>query len=401
MKKSTRQLLDIAEKHVLFVTKRPSVVMAKGKGMYLVDTEGRRYLDFIGGWAVTSLGHSPTVVERALKSQSRRLITPSPSFYNDRMIELASLLTGLSGLDRAWFGNSGAEVNEAAVKLARKWCRLNRNGAYEVITTLHGFHGRTLAMMAATGKDTWKDLFEPKTPGFIHVPFDDLDAVRSSISEKTAAIMLEPVQGEGGVNIPSPGYLKGLREICDQNGFLLIFDEIQTGLGRTGKMFGFQHEGVLPDIMTLAKGLGSGYPVSAMLAKEKYCVFDAGDHGGTFGGQPLAMAVALAVMKEISVKGLCVSVEKMGTYLKSLLKDISAEFGLSNIRGLGLLVACNLPVEKGTEVVAAALENGLLINSPNPDCLRFMPALIASEKHVDEMIQKLIPALKKVLLSVE
>jgi acetylornithine/N-succinyldiaminopimelate aminotransferase len=260
------QLLEEAQKSILFTTVRPPIIMERGEGVYLWDLEGKRYLDFMGGWAVTCLGHSPAVIKEALLQQCGKLVNASPSFYNKPMIEFATLLTDTSCFDRVFFASTGAEANESAIKLARKYGKKFLNGAWEIITMNGSFHGRTLATMAATGKKAWEQLFEPKMPGFVHVPINDIDAVTASISPKTCAIMLEPIQGEGGVNEASHEYIRALRELCDRHKLLLIFDEVQTGLGRTGKLYAYEHYGVEPDIMTLAKGIGGGYPLSAMLA---------------------------------------------------------------------------------------------------------------------------------------
>lgn len=277
----TKKLLEQAEKSILFTAVRPEVVMEKGEGMYLWDTDGKKYLDFIGGWAVNCLGHCPSVITDALNKQASLLINASPTFFNKPMIELAKLLTSISCFDRVFFTSTGAEANEGAIKLARKYGTKYLNGAFEIITTISSFHGRTLATMSATGKKHWQDLFGPRLPGFIHVPYNDIDAMSAAIGSNTCAIMIEPVQGEGGVNIASVAYISALRKLCDDKGILLIFDEIQTGIGRTGKMFAYEHYGIEPDIMTLAKGIGGGFPLSAMLAKEKLNIFDPGDQGGT------------------------------------------------------------------------------------------------------------------------
>ena len=271
---NTTGLLIEAKKHILFTANRPEIVMDHGEGMYLWDTDGKKYLDFIGGWAVTCLGHSPKAIQRALIEQSNKLINASPTFYNQPMIEFAKLLTENSCFDRAFFASSGAEANEGAIKLARKYGAKHLNGAFEILTTINGFHGRTLATMSATGKEQWKNLFAPKVPGFKHIPFNDLDSVIANISSNTCAILLEPIQGEGGVFVADRDYIKELRKVCNEKKILLIFDEVQTGFGRTGKLFAYEHFGVEPDIMTLAKGIGGGFPLSALLTKDKYNIFD-------------------------------------------------------------------------------------------------------------------------------
>ena len=394
---STSQLLDRANKRLLYVTDRPPVVMERGEGMYLFDTDGKRYLDFVGGWAVTALGHCPPALSRALKEQADILINCSPAFFNTGMIAFADLLVRHSCFDRAWFGNTGAEVNEAAIKMARKYGTLHKKGAYEIITTEHSFHGRTLATMSATGKPQWRALFEPKAGGFIQVPFNDLRAIRKAVSARTIAIMLEVIQGEGGVNIADAAYIQGLRELCDEQGIIMIVDEVQTGLGRCGSLFAYQQYSIEPDMITLAKGIGSGYPLAALLAKEKFCCFSAGDHGGTYGGNSLGMAAGIAVVEEIIKRDLSSYAVKMGDYIQGKLRAEASRFNLAHIRGRGLLLAFDLPRDEGKAIVDAAFAKGLLLNSPQPASIRLMPPLIVEEGHVDDMITILRAALEEVL----
>ncbi|MBP2643205.1 MAG: acetylornithine/succinylornithine aminotransferase [Firmicutes bacterium] len=394
---STQELLEEAEQSILFTTVRPGIVMDYGKEMYLWDTNGRKYLDFIGGWAVTCLGHCPEVMVKALTEQASRLINASPSFWNKPMIHFAKLLTDHSCFDRVFFASSGAEANEGAIKLARKYGSIHRKGAYEIITAVNGFHGRTLATMSATGKEKWKDLFEPKVSGFKHVPLNDIHAMKSALSSNTCAIMLEPIQGEGGVIVSDEGYIKALRQLCDETGVLLIFDEVQTGIGRTGKLFAYEHYGIEPDIMTLAKGIGGGFPLSALLTKEKFNIFEAGDQGGTYSSQPLGMEVGFAVVNEVIQKELANNAEKQGEYIQTKLYSIAEEFNLKNIRGMGLLIAFDLPTDSGSEIVSECLNHGLIINSPRPNVIRLMPPLIVEEKDVDVMDEILTNALKKIL----
>jgi len=394
---STFQLLEAAKKHLLYVTDRPPIVMQRGEGMCLFDTEGKRYLDFVGGWAVTALGHCPPVLLKALKEQAEILINCSPSFFNTGMIAFADLLVRHSCFDQAWFGNTGAEVNEAAIKMARKYGTLHKKGSYEIITTEHGFHGRTLATMSASGKPQWAALFEPKAGGFIHVPFNNLPAIHKAISDKTIAIMLELIQGEGGVNIADVDYIKGIRKLCDEQGILLIVDEVQTGLGRCGTLFAYQQYGIEPDIMTLAKGIGAGYPLAAVLAKEKFCCFAAGDHGGTYGGNSLGMAIGIAVVEEIIKRDLGSYAAKMGDYIKGKLSAEASRFNLTNIRGRGLLLAFDVPRAVGKEIVNKALAKGLLLNSPQPASIRLMPPLVVEKGHVHDMITILRATLEEAL----
>ena len=393
----TRELLAEAKRSILFTTVRPEVVMEKGEGLYLWDTDGKKYLDFVGGWAVTSLGHSPAVIAKALARQSKVLVNASPSFLNIPMIEYARLLVNRSCFDRVFFASSGAEANEGAIKLARKYGSLYRDGAFEIITTVNSFHGRTLATMSATGKKKWKNLFEPKVPGCIHVPLNDFAALKAAVNSRTCAVMLEPIQGEGGVFEVDFDYIRQLRQLCDEQGILLIFDEVQTGLARTGKLFAYQHYGVEPDVMTLAKGIGGGFPLAALLVKERFNIFEAGDQGGTYSGQPLAMAVGLAVMQEVLEKNLVDNAAMQGEYIQKKLREIAARFQLTNIRGKGLLLAFDLPTEQGAEVVAACLRQGLLVNSPQPATIRLMPALIVNTAEIDWMTEILANVLQEVL----
>lgn len=382
----TEKLLNTANESLLTITKRPNVIIDKGKGMHLWDTNGTQYLDFIGGWAVCCLGHSPKVISEALAKQSMLAVNSSPSFYNTPMLEYTELLVKNSAFDRVWFGNSGAEVNEAAIKLARKYGKLKKNGAYEIITTKNSFHGRTLATMSATGKDHWQALFDPKPKGFVHVPFNDIEAIKKAINKNTVAVMLEPVQGEGGVNPASIEYIQELRELCTKNNILLIFDEVQTGFGRTGTLFCYEQYGIEPDIMTLAKGIGGGFPLSAILVKEYLNIFDYGDQGGTFGGQQLAMAVGKAVLNEFLEKDILANVVAMNSYIMEQLNSIKDKFKLTNIRGKGLLIGFDIPGTNGQDIVKNCLGKGLIINSPKPSTIRLMPPLIVSKEDINEMM---------------
>ncbi|MCQ6562156.1 aspartate aminotransferase family protein [Paenibacillus mendelii] len=388
-KVETAQLLSDAKNTILYTAVRPELVMERGDGMYLWDMEGNRYLDFIGGWAVTCLGHSPAVIRDALTAQSSLLVNASPSFLNKPMIELAKLLTDVSCFDRVFFASSGAEANEGAIKLARKHGSINLGGAHEIITTVNGFHGRTLAMMSATGKKQWEKLYEPKLPGFRHVPLNDVEAVLAAINPNTCAIMLELVQGEGGVHAVDADYLAALRQICDKHGIMLIFDEIQTGIGRTGKLFAYEHYGIQADVMTLGKGIGGGFPLSALLVKEAFNLFEAGDQGGTYSGQPLAMAVGLAVMKEVIDKQLSLNADIQGQYILERLQNVADQYRLTNIRGKGLLLAFDMEDRKAPEIAAGCLKEGLLINAPNPSTIRLMPPLIVTKEDTDLMMDRL------------
>ena len=371
---------------LMFITQRPNVTFVRGEGSWLYDRDGRAYLDFVQGWAVNSLGHAPRAVRDALMAQSARVINVSPAYYNEPMCRLADLLTRLSGLDRVFFANSGAEANEGAIKLARKWGSVKRAGAYEFVVFEDAFHGRTLATMSASGKSQWTDLYEPKVPGFIRVPRNDLSAVRRTIGPKTAAVMLEPIQGESGVVPFSTSFLQAVRILTEELGVLLMLDEIQTGIGRTGRMFCFEHAGIAPDVLTVGKGIGGGVPLAALLAREDVCLFQVGDQGGTFNGNPLMTAVGCAVVEEVSQPAFLARVQENGEYLAAQLRALSRVLGLGEVRGQGLLLALELGRSLAAQVVEAALARGLLINAPRPTTLRFMPALNVTRVEIDQML---------------
>lgn len=379
---------------LMFITPRPEVVFVRGEGSWLYDAEGRKYLDFIQGWAVNSLGHSPKIIRDALAAQAAKVINVSPAYYNEPMKKLAARLAELAGMEKVFFTNSGAEANEGAIKLARKWGSLNKGGAYEILTFENSFHGRTLATMAASGKPQWEKLYAPTMPGFRKLPMNDIGAVRAAIDSDTVAVLLEPIQGESGVVPFTPFFLRALLSLTQETGLLLMLDEIQTGIGRTGKMFGWQHSGVQPDIMTLAKGLGGGVPLGALVAKERVCCFEPGDQGGTFNGNPLMTAVGLAVVDEVSKPQFLEEVHKNGEFLAEGLRALSKELGLGEVRGQGLLIALELGQPIGAAVVQAALQRGLLVNSPRPASLRFMPALNVNRVDVEAMLAILHDVIK-------
>ncbi|KXB29322.1 acetylornithine aminotransferase [Dechloromonas denitrificans] len=383
---------------LMFITPRPDIVFERGEGSWLYDHAGRQYLDFIQGWAVNCLGHCPPEIAAALTAQASRLINPSPAFYNGPMVELAGLLTDNSVFDRVFFANTGAEANEGAIKLARKWGRLHKEGAYEIITFGHSFHGRTLATMSASGKAGWDTIYAPQVAGFPKATYNDIATVDALIGPKTVAVMLEPVQGEGGVIPADVEFLKALRELTTARGVLLIVDEVQSGMGRTGKLFAYEHAGITPDIMTLGKGIGGGVPLAALLAREAICCFEPGDQGGTYNGNPLMTAVGVAVMQRLLAPGFLAEVEARGQYLAKRLLELSAKHGLKGERGSGLLRALILDDERGPAIVQAALKLegvGLLLNSPRPNLLRFMPALNVSAGEIDQMIELLDGLLQK------
>jgi acetylornithine/N-succinyldiaminopimelate aminotransferase len=371
------------------ITDRPLVVMIEGHGSRLRDEDGKSYLDFVQGWAVNCLGHSPSVIAETVAFQAGRLVNCSPAYYNAEMARLASRLAECSGLDQVFFCNSGAEANEGAIKLARKWGAKHRDGAFEIITMDHGFHGRTLATMAASGKAAWEPLFEPKVPGFVKVPLGDLDAVKAATTPRTVAIMLEPIQGEAGVYPAGDEFLRALRALTAQARILLILDEIQTGIGRTGRFLAYEHAGVMPDILTLGKGLGGGVPLAALVAAEAVCCFEHGDQGGTFNGSPLMCAIGNAVVETVASPAFLADVTAKGHYLAGRLHALSAKHGHGEVRGRGLLLALELKGTDAGKVSRTAMDRGLLLNAPRPDALRFMPALNVTRDEIDEMLEVL------------
>ncbi|MCV6590956.1 MAG: acetylornithine transaminase [Marinobacterium sp.] len=372
--------------YLIPVAPRPEQIFVAGQGHTLIDQHGCHYLDMVQGWAVNTLGHSPVLIQQVLAEQSAKLLNPGPGFYNKPMLELAQLLCLHSGLDQAFFANSGAEANEGAIKLARKWGQKYRQGAFKIITFKDSFHGRTLATMSATGKAAFESLFEPKVSGFIHLPFNDLTAVEQAIDNQTVAIMLEPIQGEAGVIPAQQAFVKGLEQLCHQHNLLLIIDEVQTGIGRTGQLFAHQALGVNPHIMTLGKGLGGGVPISAMLIDSEISCFDYGDQGGTFNGNPLMCAVALAVVNAVLEKDFMANVKARGYELAHALQQLSQRHGLGEVRGQGLLLAINTGKHNAQKLAEQALAAGLLINAPRPDTLRFMPALNLGSQQIHQAV---------------
>jgi len=377
------------------ITARPPTVFVRGEGSFLWDDSGKRYLDFVQGWAVNCLGHSPPVIAEALAAQAKLLLTPSPAFYNAPSLKLAKALTDLSCFDQVFFANSGADANEGAIKLARRYGGLHRNGAYEIITFEGAFHGRTLATMSASGKKAFEPLFEPKVSGFPKARLNDLASVERLITDKTVGVMLEPIQGEAGVWPATDQFLRELSDLTKAHGLLLIVDEIQTGMGRTGKLFHYEHAGTEPDIMTLGKGIGGGVPLAALLATRSASCFEHGDQGGTFNGNPLMCAAGLAVLEQVSQPGFLRSVVDTGLYLESELQRMSARHGLGEVRGRGLLLALDLKHPIAGSIVAEAFEDGVLLNAPRSDALRFMPALNVTKGEVAGMIDCLDAILTK------
>ncbi len=374
------------------------VVLVRGEGCRVWDVEGKEYLDFVAGIAVCALGHSHPAVVQAVRTQAARLLHVSNLYYIEHQIRLAELLCQHSFADRVFFCNSGAEANEAAIKLARKYAK-DHGGAerIEIITMEGGFHGRTIAALTATAQAKYQKGFEPLLPGFHYVPFDDLGAVERAAGDHSAAILVEPIQGEGGIRVPSEGYLQGLRKLCDSTGTLLIFDEVQTGVGRTGRLFAHEHWGVEPDIMVLAKGLGGGLPIGAMLAKEAVAAsFTPGTHAATFGGNPLVTAAALATLTTILDEDLVQHAAQMGGRLMHELQRIQrAHRTVTAIRGEGLLVGMELDREV-RPVLARCLEQGLLVSSAGETVIRFAPPLIVGQEEVKRAVDVLDTVLGEV-----
>lgn len=379
------QWQELEHKYFMNTVERLPLTLVRGEGAWVWDEEGQAYLDFVGGWAVDSLGHCHPAVSEAVTRQVHTLIQASNQFYTVPQVQLAELLVQNSCLDRVFFCNSGAEANEAAVKLARRYGELHLKRAYEVITTTGSFHGRTLAMVAATGQPRFQQPYVPLPTGFINVEYNSIAAIKAATTPQTCAVMLEPIQGEGGVNIASGDFLKAVRAWCDETGVLLILDEIQTGMGRTGTLFAYEQYGIEPDIMTLAKGLASGVPIGAILAREKASVFTPGEHGSTFGGNPLACAAGYATLKFIIDNDIPANAGATGQYLMGRLEGLKGKFPfVSEVRGCGLLVALEFNSDIAGVVVMACLERGLLVNRLKPNALRFMPPLIIGRDEVDK-----------------
>ena len=385
---------ELEKKYFMHTFNRVPVTLVRGEGARVWDENGREYLDFVAGWAVTSLGHCHPAVVEALSRQARTLIQTSNQYYTVPQLQLAEILVENSCLDKVFLCNSGAEANEGAVKLARRYGQHYLNGAYEVITTFGSFHGRTLGMVAATGQPKFQEPYIPLPAGFVNVEYDSIEAIKTATTEKTCAVMVEPLQGEGGVNVPSDDYLKLVREWCDQKGLLLMLDEIQTGIGRIGTLFAYEQYGIEPDVMTLAKGLGCGVPIGVFMAKDKASVFVPGEHGSTFGGNPLACAAAYATVKYILDNDVAGNVRQVGRYLLDRLDELKRKYQfVTDVRGRGLLVAIEFDSDIGQSMLEACLEKGLLVNRVKPNALRFMPSLLIGRSEVDEAVGILDEAL--------
>jgi len=384
----TQEIIKKADRVIAKTYKRFPIVIAKGKGCTLWDTQGKKYTDFVAGIAVCNLGHAHPGVSKALSMQAGTLFHVSNLYYTIPQVDLAYWLAENSFADRVFFCNSGAEANEAAIKLARKYFKeKGENGRYRIISMEHSFHGRTMATLSATGQDKIKQGFEPVLEGFDYVPFNDISALRSKIGPSTCAVLIEPIQGEGGVRCPDPEYLKAVRQTCDETGILLIFDEIQTGMGRTGKLFAYEHFGIAPDIMTLAKALANGLPIGAMLAREEVAdAFGPGSHASTFGGTPVVTAASLEVVRVLSEENIIDHCKKIGAYFKERLSWLKDRHELiEDVRGMGLLLGMKLKIE-GDQIVASCMEKGFLINCIQGNILRFIPPLIIEKQEIDALV---------------
>jgi predicted acetylornithine/succinylornithine family transaminase len=371
-----------------FSPRQNPITLVRGEGVRVWDDQGREYLDFLAGIAVNVLGHCPPAVVKTVQEQVATLIHTSNLYYSVPQVQLAQLLVQHSALDRVFFANSGAEANECAIKLARKWGKLNRKGAYEIISTWQSFHGRTLATIAATGNRHYQEPFDPMPDGFRHVPFNDLQALREAVTDKTVAVMLEPVLGESGIYPATREYLQGVRQLCDEQGLLLILDEIQSGVGRTGTLWAYEGYGVEPDIMTLAKGLAGGLPIGACLCKDAVDVFTPGDHGSTFAGNPLVCAAGKTVMEEVLRLDLPGNARRMGERIAAGLRELQAEqdAGITEVRSVGLWTGIEFSSEKATDVLNRCREHGVLVNKTSNTTIRLAPPLIVTEADCDEFL---------------
>lgn len=387
----TQDLMQKSRAHICQTYNRFNLVLLSGSGCNLWDQEGRRYLDFVAGIAVCNLGHCPPELARVLYEQAQQLVHVSNLYYTEPQVKLAGELTSVCFADKVFFGNSGAEANEAAIKLARKYSRTHYGpGRYGIITMKDSFHGRTLATLSATGQQKVQEGFEPLVDGFRYVDFDELDSVAAAIDETVCAVLVEPIQGEGGVRVPKAEYLAGLRELCSKHNLLLIYDEIQVGMGRTGRLFSHQHEGVAPDIMTLAKALANGIPIGAMVASSEVAeAFTPGSHASTFGGTPLVTAVAIEVLRQISQQDFLDRVQGMGDYFREQLLSLHEKYSfVREVRGRGLILGMELDFPGG-EIVSQCQERGVLINCTAEKVLRFLPPLIVTSEEVDRLIETL------------
>lgn len=385
---NTQDIIQTVEDYYMPVFARYNIVLSHGEGPYVYDNDGKQYLDFLAGIAVNVLGHAHPALVAAISKQAGKLIHCSNLYYTEVQAKLVKSLAVASGLDKVFIANSGAEANEGAIKLARKYAKKISAGKIDIITAQHCFHGRTLATLTATAQPKYQEGYEPLPGGFSYVPYNDIEALKAAVTENTCAILLEPIQGEGGINMPDANYLRQVRDLCDQKGVLLILDEIQTGMGRTGTMFAYQQYGIVPDIVTLAKGLGGGVPIGAFIASNKVAsAFKSGDHGSTFGGNPLASAAGNAVLAIIEEEGLLDNAQKVGNYLEKGLLVLQAKYPklITQVRGKGLMLGVQLTVP-GRDIVNSCLEKGVIINCTAGDVLRLVPPLNIENVHVDEVL---------------
>lgn len=393
---SEDELMAVEKEHIVQTYKRLPVTLVRGDGTKVWDADGKEYLDFLGAIAVIGLGHAHPAVVEAVERQAKTLMMVSNYFYTVPQVKLAALLSEVSGMDRAFFCNSGAEAVEGCIKLARKWGKEKRDGAYEIIVAEGGFHGRTLAAISAGSNEKYRAPFTPLVEGFVRVPYNDVDAVKQATTPKTVAVMVEPIQGEGGVNVPGDDYLPALRRWCDETGILLILDEVQTGMGRTGKMFAYQHAGIEPDVMSLAKALGNGFPIGAFLTKEHCAALSYGEHGTTFGGSPLACEVGYSVLKYMLENDIVEQGAKRGEYLERKLHSLADRHAnVKEIRGKGLILAIELDRPVADDAVRLALEEGLIVNNVQPSTIRLVPPLTLSEDEIDRAVDVLDSVLAK------
>lgn len=391
------QWKEVEAKYYMQVVRRMPMVLERAEGTYVYDTEGNAYLDFTAGWAVLNVGHSHPEVTAAIQEQAGMILQMSNLFYTIPQLKLAQILIDNSCMDRVFFCNSGAEANEGVCKLARKYGKLHLNGAYEIITANNSFHGRTMGMMAATGQAHYQDNWRPLMPGFVNVDYNDMDAIKQATNENTCAVMLEPLQGEGGVNVPDPDYFPQVRAWCDEHNLLLIADEVQTGMGRLGTLFGYEQFNFEPDAMSMAKGLGSGAPLGAFLCKQEYAVLEPGDHGSTFGGNALTTAAGAAGAKVLVDEGWSQKGGEMGEYLKGRLEALKAKHDfVTDARGMGMLLAIEMSDDRAGAVIAESVANGLLLNAVRPNMIRLMPPLTTSKEEIDKAIEILDNALSTV-----
>ncbi len=396
---SELEIFEESKKYIMNTYKRLPLFIVKGRGNRIYDSEGREYLDFINGLAVNNLGHCNPRITVAFQKQAQRLVHTSNLFYTEPQVRLARLLVENSFADKVFFCNSGAEANEAAIKLIRKYFKEKGEGRYEIITAYNSFHGRTMATITATGQERFHKGYEPLLPGFTYVPYNDITSMEKAITDKTAAVMVEPIQGEGGVNIPDKNYLNQLRRICDSNGILLVLDEVQTGIGRTGKLFAYQHSDIKPDIMTLAKGLGNGLPIGAMLAVDEVAqAFTPGSHASTFGGTPLVCSAAIEVLKTLTEDEIILdNCVRMGKYIMEELRELREKYPhiIKDVRGKGLMIGMELNI-KGEDVVRECIKKGVVINCTMERVLRFLPSLDIDRLDIDTLINTLSEVFSKI-----